>query len=200
MDVTGAYSTLWNSKEGRKALDAEANSEAQPYFRILAKFTDGRSIPNRCDRLHPKVCLAVQAALDCWKRDEKTLIFCFRVPTATVLRDLISKEIERHIAGARRALLREHHASSDEAALAQFKKSLTARTGSVLPAFMDRVLLGLAQRNGWPLLSLTLDDVREVADLAARARVDGKPAVRDVQKPDRVLLSRKHMILRRTVR
>ena len=51
MDVTGAYSTLWNSKEGRKALDVAANNEAaQPYFRILAKLTDGRSIPNRCDR------------------------------------------------------------------------------------------------------------------------------------------------------
>jgi hypothetical protein len=202
MDVTGAYSTLWNSNEGKKALAAAAQNEAQPYFRLLAKLTGGRSIPNRFDRLHPKVRLAVQAAMDCWERDEKTLIFCFRVPTATVLRNLISKEIERHIASARRALLREHHASSDEAALAQFKKSLTSRTGSVLPAFMDRVLLGLAQRKGWPLLSLALDDLRLVAELAARARVDGKPAVRDVQRPDRVLLSRicEHVLAGRYLR
>jgi hypothetical protein len=190
MDVTGAYSTLWNSSEGRKAVAAAAQNEAQSYFRLLAKLTGGSGIPNRSDRTHPKVRLAVKAALDCWERDEKTLIFCFRLPTATVLRDLISEEIEKRIASARRALLRGHRASSDEAALAQFKSSLTARTGSVLPAFMDRVLLGLAQRKGWPLLGLEAEDFRMVAELAARARSDGKLAVRDLQRPDRVLLAR----------
>ena len=119
-----------------------------------------------------------------------------------MLRDLISNEIEQHIASARRALLRGHHASSDEAALAQFKNSLTARTGSVLPAFMDRVLLGLAQRNGWPILSLESGDLDVIADLAARARVNGRPAVRDVQKPDRVLFSRicEHVLAGRYLR
>jgi hypothetical protein len=190
MDVTGAYSTLWNSSEGKKAVAAAAQNEAAAYFPLLARLTGGRSVPNRMDSRHPKVRLAVRAALDRWERDEKTLIFCFRIPTATVLRDLISEEIEKHIASARRTLLRGHGASSDDAALAQFKSSLTARTGSVLPAFMDRVLLGLAQRKGWPLLNLELDDLRIVAELAARTRVAGKSAVRDLQKPDRVLLAR----------
>ena len=190
MDVTGAYSTLWNSSEGRKAVSAATQNEAQAYFRILSKLTGGAGIPNECDHLHPKVRLAVRAAIKCWGRDEKHLIFCFRLPTATVLRDLISEEIENRIASARKALLRGHGAGSDEAAMTQFKGSLTARTGSVLPAFMDRVLLGLAQLKGWPLLRLESEDLRTVAELAARARVAGRSAVRDIQKPDRVLLAR----------
>jgi hypothetical protein len=199
MDVTGAYSTLWNSSEGKKAVAAAAKNEAQSYFRLLAKFTGGKGIPNRSDPQHPKIRLAVQDAVERWDRDEKTLIFCFRIPTATVLRDLISEQIEKRIASARRELLRGHKASSEKAALAQFKGSLTARTGSVLPAFMDRVLLGLAQRRGWQQRDLELDDLRDVAELAARARTDGKSAVRDVQKPDRVLLARicEHVLARK---
>ena len=190
MDVTGAYSTLWNSSEGRRAVAAATQNDAPAYFKILGKLTGGRGIPSRADRTHPKVQLAVRAALECWERDEKTLIFCFRLPTATVLRDLISEQIDKRTESARRALLHGRGASSDELALAQFKRSLTARTGSVLPAFMDRVLLGWAQRKGWPILKLDVDDLKAVAELAARARMDGKPAVRDVQKPDRVLLAR----------
>jgi hypothetical protein len=190
MDVTGAYSTLWNSSEGRRAVAAATQNDAPAYFKILGKLTGGRGIPSRSDRSHPKVLLAVRAALECWERDEKTLIFCFRLPTATVLRDLISDEIKKRTESARRALLRGREASSDEVALAQFKRSLTARTGSVLPAFMDRVLFGLAERKGWPIIGLDVGDLRIVAELAARARIDGKPAVRDVQKPDRVLLAR----------
>jgi hypothetical protein len=136
------------------------------------------------------VRLAVKSAIECWERDEKHLIFCFRLPTATVLRELISKEIENRIAKARRALLHGRGASSDEAALAQFKRSLTARAGSVLPAFMDRVLLGFARLKGWPLIRLDSEDLKHVARIAARARIAGRPAIRDIQKPDRVLLGR----------
>jgi hypothetical protein len=190
MDVTGAYSTLWNSSEGKKALSAAAQSDVRPYFSLLTELTGGSKVPNSQDPLHPKVRLAVKAALDCWKNDEKTLIFCFRIPTAKVLHDLISEEIEKHIASARRVLLRGRRASSAEAALTHFKRSLTARNGSVLPAFMDRVLLGLAQRKGWSAFDLDLDDLRLVADFAARACIAGKPAVRNLHKPDRVLLAR----------
>ena len=190
MDVTGAYSTLWKSREGKKAVAAAAQNEDKAYFPILAKLTGGQHIPNRADPQHPKVRLAVQTARECWERDEKTLIFCFRIPTANVLKELISKEIEGRMASARKALLSGHGASSDKEALTQFKSSLTSRTGSVLPAFMDRVVLGLAQWKQWPLLSLDPNDLHQIAQLAARAYVDGKPAIRDVQKPDRVLLGR----------
>ncbi len=190
MDVTGAYSTLWNSSEGRRAKLAAAQNEAAAYYPILSKLTGGCSIPNQKDAQHPKVRLAVKAALDQWEQDEKTLIFCFRLPTATVLRDLISKEIESRISRARSALLQDNRAANDTAALAQFKKSLTARTGSVLPAFMDRVLFGWAQMKKWPILKLESKDLQTVASLAARAYVKDRPAIRDLQKPDRVLLSR----------
>ena len=190
MDVTGAYSTLWNSREGRKAVTAAAQNEAAAYFPILSRLTGGRAVPNRMDSKHPKIRLAITAALDLWEHDEKTLIFCFRLPTATVLRELISREIEKRIRRARNALLQDNRAANDSAALAQFKRSLTARTGSVLPAFMDRVLLGWAQSKEWPLLQLDLDDLQSVANLAARAYVKESPAIRDLQKPDRVLLAR----------
>lgn len=184
MDVTGAYSTLWSSSEGKKAVKAAAQNEDKSYFPLLRKFTVGK------DYAHPKVRTMVETSLELWKRGEKALIFCFRIPTATALRDLISKEIEKQIGSARRALLHGRDASSDEAALAQFKNSLTARTGSVLPAFMDRVLLGLAQRNGWPMHPLEIQDLRTIAELAARTRVNDRLAIRDIQKPDRVLLGR----------
>jgi hypothetical protein len=190
MDVTGAYSTLWNSREGKKALAAAAQNEAKAYFSILAKLTGGQQVPNRADNQHPKVRLAVQEVRDCWERGEKTLIFCFRIPTANVLKELLSDEIERTMASARKALLRGHGASSDKEAMAQFKSSLTSRTGSVLPAFMDRVVLGLAQLKQWPFLGLDASDLTQIAQLAAQAYVDGRPAIRDVQKPDRVLLGR----------
>jgi hypothetical protein len=190
MDVTGAYSTLWNSSEGRRALDAAEKNEAPPYSRLLARLTGGRRIPNRADPDHPKVRLVVDNALGCWERDEKTLIFCFRVPTAQVLLDLITKRIEKHIGGARSALLRGHKAVDDAAAMMQFKKSLTSRTGSVLPAFMDRVLLGYARKSGWPAVTLDNEDLRAIAALASRARIAGKPAISDIQRPDRVLLAR----------
>ena len=74
--------------------------------------------------------------------------------------------------------------------MAQFKKSLTARTGSVLPAFMDRVLLSWCQRSGWPRLNLGVEDLRLVATLAARARINGRTAIKDPKKPDRVLIAR----------
>jgi hypothetical protein len=54
MDVTGAYSTLWNSSEGKKALAAATQNDAQSYFRILSKLTGGKCVPNHSDHLHPK--------------------------------------------------------------------------------------------------------------------------------------------------
>jgi hypothetical protein len=190
MDVTGAYSTLWNSSEGKRALAAAEQNEAPPYYRLLARLTGGQGIPNRADPEHPKVRLVVDTALDCWEHDEKTLIFCFRVPTAQVLLELIAKRIEKHIGNARSALLRGHQAANDAAAMMQFKKSLTARTGSVLPAFMDRVLTGYAAQWGWPTTALEDAELDSIADLASRARISGRPAISDVQRPDRVLLSR----------
>jgi hypothetical protein len=188
MDVTGAYSTLWHSKEGERALKAASQNESTKYFPILAKLTGGRREPNKMDGVHPKLRVAVQTAIQRWETDEKTLIFCFRIPTATVLRRLISEEIEKRIASARRALT--HGRAAGDEAMSQFKKSLTARAGSVLSAFMDRVLLSWAESKDWPRLELSVEDFRLIANIAARARVNGKPAVRDVRKPDRVLMAR----------
>jgi len=193
MDVTGAYSTLWNSKEGRKAKLAAVKNNDANYFPILAKLTGGNTRPdnpNRMDPVHPKVRLVVETALRLWERDEKSLIFCFRIPTAQVLRDLIEHEIEKRIRKARSVLLRGTQASDDVNALAQFKRSLTARTGSVIPAFMDRVVLGLAQIKVWPAMQFDVPDLQEIARLASRTYLKGKPAIRDLRKPDRVLLSR----------
>jgi hypothetical protein len=188
MDVTGAYSTLWNSSEGKKALIAASQNESTKYFPTLARLTGGKSEPNKMDAVHPKVRVAVETAIQRWERDEKTLIFCFRIPTAAVLHRLISNEIENRISAARRALV--HGRAAGEEAMAQFKKSLTARNGSVLPAFMDRVLLDWAHRNSWPKLELGGQDLQLIANLAARARLNGNPAIRDLKKPDRVLIAR----------
>ena len=79
MDVTGAYSTLWHSKEGERALKAASQNESTKYFPILAKLTGGRREPNKMDAVHPSVRLAVKPQLSDGKEIEKTLDILFPV-------------------------------------------------------------------------------------------------------------------------
>ncbi len=198
MDLTGCYTTLWESREGARAAEAATAGNNQRLFRILQQLTghrDGRE--NREDHRHPKLQLVLEEALRRWDQGEKTLIFCFRVPTARTLSRLLGEGIGNRLHRSRRALLesRGTEVTGDadvERAMQQFRRSLTAREGSGVPLFLDRVLLGWFQSRGLPLPTLTEADRKRVADLYARATTGGSPLFRggDRLRLDRVFLNR----------
>lgn len=198
MDLTGCYTTLWESREGARAAEAATAGNNQRLFRILQQLTghrDGRE--NREDHRHPKLQLVLEEALRRWDHGEKTLIFCFRVPTARTLDRLFREGIELRLRRSRRALLesRGTEVASDadvDRAMQQFRRSLTAREGSGVPLFLDRVLLGWFQARGLPLPTLTEADRKQVANLYARATIGGSPLFRggDRLRLDRVFLNR----------
>src|SRR5262249_46378007 len=77
--LTGCYTTMWESKEGRDAIDAAAQTDHQGLLQILYQLT-GKAKRSK-DGDHPKVRRIVEAVLNRWDRGEKSLIFCFRIPT-----------------------------------------------------------------------------------------------------------------------
>jgi hypothetical protein len=198
MDLTGCYTTLWESREGARAAEAATAGNNQRLFRILQQLTghrDGRE--NREDHRHPKLQLVLEEALRRWDQGEKTLIFCFRVPTARTLARLLGEGIGQRLRRSRRALLesRGTEVAGDvdvDRAMQQFRRSLTAREGSGVPLFLDRVLLGWFQARGLTLPTLTDTDRKRVANLYARATAGGSPLFRggDRLRLDRVFLNR----------
>jgi hypothetical protein len=198
MDLTGCYTTLWESKEGKKAAEAATAGHSQRLFRILQELTgyrDGRE--NSEDHRHPKLQLILEEALRRWDEGEKTLIFCFRVPTARTLARLLAEGVGQRLRRSRRALLEsrgtEVTSEADiDRAMQQFRRSLTAREGSGVPLFLDRVLLGRFQACNIPLPTLTGEDRNQVANLYARAHAGGNPLFRgrDRLRLDRVFLNR----------
>jgi hypothetical protein len=124
--------------------------------------------------------LLYEEAFRRWDQGEKTLIFCFRVPTARTLARLLAEGINQRLRRSRRALLEsrgtEVTAEADiDRAMQQFRRALTAREGSEVPIFLDRVLLGWFQARELPLPALTDADRKQVGTLDARAARSGHP-------------------------
>jgi Helicase conserved C-terminal domain len=198
MDLTGCYTTLWESREGEKAAEAATRGNNQRLFRILQQLTGHREgKDNREDARHPKLQIVLEEVLRRWDQGEKTLLFCFRVPTARTLARLLARGVEQRLRRSRRALLEsrgtEATAEADiDRAMQQFRRSLTARDGSGVPLFLDRVLLGRFQALGLTMPMLTDVDRKNVAALYARARVAGSTLFRggDRLRLDRVFLNR----------
>lgn len=198
MDLTGCYTTLWKSKEGKKAAEAATTGTNQRLFRLLQQLTGHREGgDNREDHRHPKLQLVLEEVLSRWDRGEKTLIFCFRVPTAETLAKLLTYGISQRLRQSRRTLLEsrgtEINGEADiDRAMQQFRRSLTAREGSGVPLFLDRVLLGWFQSHGFEFPTLTDEDRKQVAELYARARTGGSPLCRGGERLrlDRVFLNR----------
>lgn len=197
MDLTGCYSTLWKSKEGMKATQAAMGGNSDRLLSLLQQVTGYQpSGENREDENHPKVRLVVKEVLDRWQRGEKSLIFCFRVPTAETLSRLLSRGVNHRLKEARRLLLKARGTEvggrlSEDKAMQQFRRVLTAREGSGVSLFLDRVLLGWFQLKGLPLPALTEDDQVKVATLYARGSHQGSPLQRGERvRLDRVFLNR----------
>lgn len=195
MDITGCYTTLWSSKEGRRAVQSQVSGNRKLYqlFRQLTGYR-GPHQSNRADAHHPKLRLVVDEVLRQWDRGEKTLIFCFRKPTAETLAQQLTAGVELRLKSARQKLLKTlgETGTSPRAnshAVQRFRRSLTARDSNGITLFLDRVLIGWLLKHGQQLPSLTPEDRSQLAVLYARARTaDGRPVERE--RLDRVFLNR----------
>lgn len=198
MDLTGCYTTLWASREGAKAAEAATAGNDHQLFKLLQQVTGHREgKQNREDARHPKMQIVLEEVLRRWDQGEKTLLFCFRVPTAETLARLLEEGVSQRLRRSRRALLESRgtvvstEADIDKA-MQQFRRSLTSREGSGVPLFLDRVLLGWFRIHELPLPTFTDADRKQLAALYARARVAGRRLVRggDRLRLDRVFLNR----------
>ena len=207
MDLTGCYTTLWQSREGSKAAETVLQSGQSNLLSILKKITGHGHEDNPRDSEHPKVETVVAEVLRRWDEGEKSLIFCFRVPTAETLYRLLSKGVDKRLRGARKALFASRGTETgkdldSDKAMQQFRRSLTAREGSGVPLFLDRVLFGWLETAGLELPDFTKEDTASLAILCARAAHKNKPLFRDFERPDRVFLSRavEHVLAFRLLR
>lgn len=183
--LTGCYSTLVGSSEGKAVRDRLSKSEVGgAYLGLLETMVDkGR------DEAHPKVKCVVDAAVSNWRRGEKTLIFCFRTNTASRVRDIIDSRIRAELATLRRNCL------GGEKALTALKSRLTGRGRDLVVIGLDRVLLSamwserLRRQLGrdWlpDDLHLADNELEPLAELSLRSRVDLLG-----ERVDRVFLTR----------
>ncbi len=207
MDLTGCYTTLWQSSAGTKAVESAIGGAQHNLLDILKGITGHGKPDNPRDATHPKIETVVAEVLRRWDEGEKSLIFCFRVPTAETLYRLLSQGVERRLRAARKALFASRGTETSgefdaDKALQQFRRSLTAREGSGVPLFLDRVLLGWLTTIGGNVPELPVSDVAALAGLCARALHHGRPLFRDFDRPDRVFLSRamEHVLAVRMLR
>ncbi|MDY6988927.1 MAG: helicase-related protein [Thermodesulfobacteriota bacterium] len=136
--LTGCYSTLLESKEGK---DVKRFLEKLPLGKVyLDLLVD--MVNERHDRKHPKVSAVVESVIRAWEAGEKSLIFCFRVNTAKRLRDIIDREIRKKLTRQRNRCL------GGEDKLKTLRGRLTARERDLVVIGLDRVLWSLIWANG----------------------------------------------------
>ena len=171
-NLTGCYSTLLHSSEGRSI---QKHIRALPaggvYFRLLLKM-----LGKRHDKEHPKVQEVVQAAIRSWHNGEKFLVFCFRTNTAERLREIIDRRIRGELAKRRQRCL-----GSPES-LKSLRSRLTGRDRDLVVLGLDRVLWSFfwaRHRFAAGECSLTVEqlrltdtDLREMATLALKCGID----------------------------
>lgn len=190
--LTGCYSTLLESAEGRRVKGwLHGQADAAPHFRLLEDM-----VSKSCDPEHPKLAAVVKRVLAAWTEGEKTLLFCFRTNTAERLRDIIRDQIADVLTKKRKVCL------GGESSLIALRGRLTGRDRDLIPLGLDRVLWSLQLTNGfgqgWPFapsdLELQDSDVRALAALSLRYNV-----VFGDERVDRVFLTRavEHLVAQR---
>src|SRR6185437_8376594 len=136
-DITGCYSTLHKSAEGRRVKQSLKESQAgRLYLDLLFGMVNKRHDPK-----HPKVSSVVSEVLQHWKRGEKVLIFCFRINTAERLRDIISDKIRGELEAGKKKCL------GGEAQLKTLRARLTGRDRDLIVLGLDRMLWSFAWAN-----------------------------------------------------
>jgi len=170
--LTGCYSTLIDSAEGRSVKTRLAGSEiGKVYLDLLMSLVDERQDPG-----HPKVREVVDAVLRNWTSGEKTLIFCFRTNTANRLYEIIGQTIRTELNR------RRDQCMGGPESLRALRTRLTGRDRDLVVLGLDRVLwsvlwteelVGLADREIVPDdLELMDQELVQLASLGLRFGVD----------------------------
>lgn len=191
--LTGCYSTLLDSAEGRRVKTAMGGSDAGVvYLDLLMKMVGEDN-----DQDHPKVQSVVRVVMDAWRKGEKTLIFCFRTNTARRLRSIIDDQIRTQLSKRRKRCL------GGASGLKTLRARLTGRDRDLIGLGLDRMFWSVlwATRDGGrerqlepEELVLTEADLRNLAELGVRYGVDLAS-----ERVDRVFLHRatEHIIAQR---
>lgn len=190
--LTGCYTTLLHSNEGRVFDKQLATSTVgQLYLGLLKSMTNSET-----DASHPKVKAVVEGTVRNWIRGEKTLIFCFRIPTAQRLHDLIGRRVAEELDARMKTCL------GGDDALKALKARFTGRDRDLIVLGLDRVLWsfywGARKLSDLPFsasdLELQRDDFRELARIALEHGVELTE-----DRVDRVFLNRavEHVVARR---
>jgi hypothetical protein len=184
-DLTGCYTTLQCSAEGKKIASLLRQSPVGArYLKLLSSM-----ITKGWDAKHPKIMPVVEQTLENWRHGEKTLIFCFRVNTAERLAEILETRIGHELER------RQNDCLGGSGNLDALKKRLTSRRTNLIGVGLDRVLWSLVawqdtrlcveQRLQPADLELTDSDLRELARVSLK---HGEPV--HGEHLDRVFLTR----------
>ena len=129
-DLTGCYSTLHESAEGRRVQQSLGDAhDARRYLEILFDLVNKRHDPR-----HPKLSAVVDECLRHWQAGEKVLIFCFRTNTAERLHEILSDRIRDELAAGKKKCL------GGEGQLKTLRARLTSRDRDLVGLGLDRLL------------------------------------------------------------
>lgn len=133
-DLTGCYSTLHASAEGRRVQQSLNEShDARRYLDLLFDMVDKRHDPK-----HPKLSAVVDEVLRHWQSGEKVLVFCFRINTAERLHEILSDRIRDELAAGKKKCL------GGEGQLKTLRARLTGRDQNLIVLGLDRLLWSVA--------------------------------------------------------
>lgn len=179
--LTGCYSTLLYSAEGRSVEKLVSKSElGAVYYKLLKDM-----VKPEADKDHPKVSKVVESVVEHWKDGEKSLIFCFRINTAERLQKILDLRIRKEMERRRNRCL------GGAEALSSLRNRLTGRDRDLIVLGLDRVLWSflLAFPDEAPFtaddLELIDEDLKRIAELSLRFGVD-----LEGDRIDRVFLNR----------
>jgi hypothetical protein len=190
-ELTGSYRHLTETAALWRRLENARNPALRNYKELLDHLFGRRTSADDPDSRHRKVQTTVDRAMQCFKRGQKTLIFCVYTKTAEAVRDRIRSEVEGYLAEQARRLF------EDEKALENFRRRFFNRRESLFSLIQDQPLLGLLGKDHVgipPEIALGADALEEVANLLVQ---NGEPG--NVEKPDRRLLlaAAEHVAVRR---
>jgi hypothetical protein len=129
-DLTGCYSTLLGSAEGKDVKNCLKDSPSgKLYLDLLMDMVSAKQDPK-----HPKLERVVREVLERWKSGEKVLIFCFRTNTADRLKEIIGETIGKELK------MRRQRCLGGEEQLKSLRSRLTGRGRDLTALGLDRIL------------------------------------------------------------
>ena len=189
-DLTGCYSTLHESAEGRRVQQSLGDAhDARRYLEILFDLVNKRHDPR-----HPKLSAVVDECLRHWQAGEKVLIFCFRTNTAERLHEILSDRIRDELAAGKKKCL------GGEGQLKTLRARLTSRDRDLVGLGLDRLLWSVVwtREQSCPFTPdqffLADDELTELARLSLQFGIEVSG-----ERVDRVFLYRatEHILARR---